>query len=269
MPEFSANGVNISYAVSGAGPRHLILVHAYPTHSGMWAPQIGPLGNGRVVVTYDVRGLGRSGVPTGPSGYSQDRSVADLLALLDHLKLERADICGLSMGGNIALNFALAHQDRVHSLAISGTGSGSDNREAFLKRTFDWADTAERFGIEAFADLVLQNGVFSEFAERGPRERALLHGLITDNSAIGVALTAREVIAKRPPLQALEPRMKALKVPTLVIAGEADPAVAVPTKIMAGAIPGARLEIIPGAGHFNNLEVPDTVNGLLRDFLGY
>ncbi|MBN8956917.1 MAG: alpha/beta fold hydrolase [Rhizobiales bacterium] len=269
MPEFFADGVSIHYEKSGLGPKHIVLVHAYPTHSRMWDPQQAALGAGRVVVTYDVRGMGRSGVPSQPAAYSQDRSVADLLSLLDHLGVQRADICGLSMGGNIALNFALAHPDRVDSLVISGTGSGSDDRATFIERTIGWAETAERYGIETFADKVLENDVFSEYANRGARERAHMRGLIVENSAKGVALTARYVIAARPPIPALEARMNKLDLPTLVIAGASDGAVSFPTQIMARAIPRAQLKIIPRTGHFNNIEEPDAVNNLLRTFLHF
>jgi pimeloyl-ACP methyl ester carboxylesterase len=267
MAEFSANGVKIHYDVSGTAARHLILVHAYPVHSAVWSPQVAALSNDRTVVTYDVRGFGRSAAPDDPALYSQDRSVADLLALLDHLGLQQADICGLSMGGNIALNFAIGHPDRVSSLVVSGTGSGSDDPKPFIERTNGWAEMAERRGIGAFADLVMLNGVFSEYADRGARERAHLRSLILGNTVPGVAHTARQVIAKRPTIRQLEPRLKELPVRTLIIAGELDPAVALPTQIMAKAIPSARLEIIRGTGHFNNVEVPDAVNRLLRDFL--
>jgi pimeloyl-ACP methyl ester carboxylesterase len=225
------------------------------------------LSNDRTVVTYDVRGFGRSAAPGDPALYSQDRSVADLLALLDHLGLQQAEICGLSMGGNIALNFALRHPVRVLSLVVSGTGSGSDDHRPFIERTNSWAAAAESRGMEAFADLVMLDGVFSEYANRGARERAYLRELILANSVAGVAHTAREVIAKRPTIPQLEPRLRELPVRTLVVAGALDPAVTLASQVMATAIPLARLEIIPDTGHFNNLEVPNAVNQLLRNFL--
>lgn len=267
MAEFSADGVTIHYDVSGSAARHLILVHAYPLHAAMWEPQVAALSNDRTVVSYDVRGFGHSAAPDDPALYSQDRYVADLLALLDHLSVRQADICGLSMGGNIALNFALGHPDRVSSLVVSGTGSGSDNPKPFIERTNAWAETAERQGMKAFADKVMLNAVFSEYADRGAPEREHLRGLILGNTVPGVAHTARQVIAKRPTIPQLEFRLKMLPVRTLIIAGELDAAVALSTQVMAKAIPNAWLKIIPGTGHFNNLEVPDVVNAVLRDFL--
>jgi pimeloyl-ACP methyl ester carboxylesterase len=266
MPFVPVDGVRLHYNVAGSGQRFLVFVHAYPAHSGMWAPQRGVFEGERRVVMYDVRGLGKSDAPDDARAYSQDRSVADLLALLDYLGADKADICGLSMGGNIALNFAIAHPHRVASLVVSGTGSGSDEVATFVARTNDWALTAEREGIAAFADKVMLNGVFSEFSDRGPRERELLRAMIMDNSVVGVAHTAREVIAKRPTIPALAERLRKMPVRTMVIAGERDAAVALSTKVMAESIPGARLVTIPGTGHFNNLEEPHAVNALLREF---
>jgi pimeloyl-ACP methyl ester carboxylesterase len=266
MPFLSIDGVRLHYEVAGSGTRHLVFVHAYPTHSGMWAPQRGVFDRERCVVMYDVRGLGKSDAPSDAQAYSQDRSVADLLALLDHLGADKADICGLSMGGNIALNFAITHPQRVASLVISGTGSGSDDHATFVARTNDWALTAERDGIAAFADKVMLNGVFSEFSNRGSKERDLLRSMIMDNSVVGVAHTAREVIARRSTIPALAEKLRKLPVRTMIIAGARDDAVAVSTKVMAEAIPQARLVTIPDTGHFNNLEVPGTVNALLREF---
>ncbi len=267
MSEFSIGNVQIHYDISPGPARHIVLVHAYPTTSKMWEPQVGPLSARRTVVNYDVRGFGRSSAPDDATAYSQDRSVEDLLALLDHLKLGKADICGLSMGGNIALNFALKYPGRVASLVVSGTGSGSGDPALFVEKTNNWAAIAERDGMQAYADHIMSDGVFSGYANRGPKEREHLRSLILSNKVPGVAHTARQVLAKRPPIPDLIPRMRNLNVRTFLIAGELDEAVAYSTKVMADAIPNARVEIIAGAGHFNNLEFPDLVSRLLCDFI--
>lgn len=268
MPDFSIDNVRIHYDLWPGPGQHIVLVHAYATNSKMWEPQIKPLAARRSVVAYDVRGFGQSSAPDDAGAYSQDRSIDDLLALLDHLKLETADICGLSMGGNIALNFALKYPERVSSLVVSGTGSGSGDPAPFVEQTSNWARIAERDGMKAFADHLMTEAVFSGYASRGPRERAHLSSLIMANTAPGVAHTAREVLAKRPPIPQLVPRMRRMKVRSLLIAGELDEPVAFATKVMADAIPDARLEVISGGGHFNNLEFPERLNRLLGEFLG-
>ena len=91
---------------NGHGPA-FIFAHAYPMNLTIWQPQVTSFLNSWRTVAYDVRGFGRSTAPIDPNCYSQDRSVADLRELLDAIDVEKAVICGLSMGGNIALNFRL------------------------------------------------------------------------------------------------------------------------------------------------------------------
>ena len=267
MPKLNVDGVSIHYAVSGSAPKMLVLAHAYPTNHRLWAPQIEALSRSRTVVAYDIRGFGLSDAPVLPGAYSPDRSVADLRALVDHLGAPQVELCGLSMGGNIALNFALAYPQRVSSLIVSGTGAGSDDMAVFAKTTNAWADAAEHGGMEAFADAITTNPIFAEYSDRGPAEKAQLRALIVANSVPGVAHTAREVLAKRKSINALAPRLSALPVRTLVVIGEKDVACIAPASVMTSTIPDSRLAVVPGAGHFNNLEEPATLNALILAFL--
>lgn len=267
MPTLRVDGVNLHYDVSGSGAGHLILAHAYPTNRTLWAPQVEALADGRTVVAYDIRGFGLSDAPDAADAYSPDRSVADLLALVDHLGTSRVAICGLSMGGNIALNFALTHPERVSALIVSGTGAGSDDASQFAATTNAWADAAESGGMEAFAKLILAHPIFAEYGDRGPTEAALLRKLILSNTVAGVANTARRVLARRQTINALSPRLRGLPVRTLIVIGENDAACARPAQVMMDAIPGARFAAIPGTGHFNNLEAPAALNALIRRFL--
>ena len=267
MPQVQLNDIRIHYETTGTG-RPLILLHSYPTHSAVWAPQIPALSSGRRVITYDIRGFGKSDAPTSASAYSQEKSIADLLVLMEHLKIGKADLFGFSMGGNIALNFALAHPSRVSKLVLIGTGAGTGDGSAFAKVCNAWAQAADDGGIEGFARDITANPLFTEYGGRGERERDTMWRLITANTAHGVAHSAREVLAKRPTIDALAPRLKSLPVPTMVIAGAADAGCVSAGKIMAEMIPGARLHVIPATGHFTNLEEPETVNRLVREFFG-
>lgn len=267
MPKVSVDSVDIHYTVTGSGPKTLVLAHAYPTNLELWAPQVEALSRKRTVVAYDIRGFGRSDAPAHASAYSPDRSVEDLRALIDHLDAAQVDLCGLSMGGNIALNFAIAHPDRVSSLIVSGTGAGSDDMSVFAKTTNTWADAAEREGMEAFTELIATNPIFAEYSDRGPEQKARLRALILANSVPGVAHTAREVLAKRKSINALAPRLSQLSVRTLVVIGEKDVACIAPANLMTSTIPDSRLVVIPGTGHFNNLEDPAALNELILRFL--
>ena len=104
--------------------------------------------------------------------------MSDLAALVDHLSIAQVDIFGLSMGGNIALNYALTHPERVSSLIVSGTGAGSDDPSAFAATTHAWAEAAETGGMAAFVEIISANPIFAEYANRGPMEAASLRELM-------------------------------------------------------------------------------------------
>lgn len=147
MPCVDVNGVSLYYEVTGHGPP-LVLAHGFACGLRMWDPQVNVLARSWRVVTYDVRGHGISEAPDDPAAYSQAISVADLRALLEHLKMRRASVGGLSMGGNIALNFALAHPDMVTALIVADTGAGSDEAADWVARStpspMRWSATASR-----------------------------------------------------------------------------------------------------------------------------
>src|SRR5712692_10726834 len=150
MPRVDVNGLSLYYEVAGHGPP-LVLAHGFACGLRMWDPQVKARARAWRVVTYDVRGHGISEAPTDPDAYSQPISVADLGALLERLEIRRAVVGGLSMGGNIALNFALAHPEMVTALVVADTGAGSD-------QTADWVAT-----VHAFADAALANPLFARY----------------------------------------------------------------------------------------------------------
>lgn len=267
MPRIPVNDVSLHYDEAGAGPP-LLLIHAFPVGRGMWEPQLAALGRRHRVIAYDVRGFGRSDAPRDAAAYSSAQSVEDARALLDALGAAPAAVCGLSMGGNIALNLALAHPEVVSALLLCDTGAGSEDPVAFGARCEEYAAAADR-GMEAFFDAVLTWRVFADYAEQGERQRALLRELVTSQSAHGIALTARRALATRPPVYALEAGMKALRMPTLVAFGERDEACVRSSEFMAATIPDARLWRVPGATHFINLDEPELFNRAVRTFLAH
>jgi pimeloyl-ACP methyl ester carboxylesterase len=219
------------------------------------------------VVTYDVRGHGISDAPREPGAYSQDISIADLRALLDHLDLSRAAVGGLSMGGNIALNFALAHSARVSALIVADTGAGSDEAADWAATVHAFADTMERNGLEDFADQALANPLFARYAAQGPEAERFIRSCLMTHRARGLAHTGRQVLTKRPSIYSLEPRLRELPVPTLLIVGEHDEPCVKVHRFMADTIPGARQLVVPGVGHLTNLEAPDAFNRAVAEFL--
>jgi len=273
MASVEANGITLHYDSLGPGAGEdsgrpaLVLAHAFPTSRIIWRPQMAALSAGRRVVAYDFRGFGASDAPQDPEAYSQAIFVADLLGLIDALELDRVVVCGLSMGGNIALHFALGHPERLAGLVLADTGSGSDDREAFRRKTAAWAAVARAEGMAGFARQAREDPMFGRYADPAAPGHALLTQAILGNRAHGIANAAERVLGPRLPVFALEERLRALAVPTLVSTGALDEPCLAPSRFMSETIPGARLAVIPETGHFNNLEAPEAFNAALEDFL--
>jgi pimeloyl-ACP methyl ester carboxylesterase len=172
-------------------------------------------------------------------------------ALLTHLGVERAVIGGLSLGGYVSLGFALEHPAMTRALVICDSGPGYRNaeaREAWNARARERAAALEARGLEALG------------RSREVAESARLH-----RSAQGLAHAARGMLAQEG--SRVIDGLAGIAVPTLVIVGDQDQPFLAPCEYMAKKIPGARLEVIRGAGHSSNLDQQETFNRILRDFL--
>jgi len=266
MPIAEVNGIKLYFEEAGNGPP-LIWVHGFSCGLRSWDPQVQHFRATRRVITYDVRGFGLSEAPERPTAYSQDISVADLAALLEHLGIARAAVGGLSMGGNIALNFTLAHPERVQALIIADTGAGSDNTAEWVAGAQRYAEAAEHGGLEAFADLACANPLFARYIEQGPEHERFIRSCLMTHRARGIAHTAREVLSKRPTIYSLEGELRKLRIPTLLIVGEHDAPCVKVHEFMARTIPGARSVVMAGVGHLSNLEAPEVFNAHVQRFL--
>ncbi len=173
----------------------------------MWEPQIAAFASRHRVISYDVRGFGLSDAPRDPAAYSQTISVEDARALLETLGAASAAVCGLSMGGNIALNLALTHPEMVSRLILA-TPAPVRDAAAFKTRCEDYAQAADK-GLEFFFDAVISTwAVFSDYGGQGDAQQKQLRDLVMAQHAHGMALTARHALATRKPVYALEPEMR-------------------------------------------------------------
>ncbi len=266
MPLAKANGISLYYEDVGRG-RPLIWAHGFACGLRMWDPQVAALADRNRVITYDVRGHGASDVPEAPDAYSQPIVVEDLRDFLRHLGISRAVVGGLSMGGNIALNFALAFPDMVDGLIVCDTGAGSDNTEEWIANCEAWARLLEREGIEAFADVMLAHPLLARYAAQGPEAVRQMRSLVTTHRARGLAHTLSGVLARRPTIYSLEPKLRQLRIPTLLIVGELDEPCVKVHRFMGDAIAGSEQIVIKGVGHMTNLEDPATFNAVVTQFL--
>ena len=145
-------GVKIHYEVAGDGPA-LILTHGYSSTGEMWAGQIDPLSRHFKVVTWDMRGHGRSDYPEDPAAYSEAATVADMAALLDAVGAKDAIVGGLSLGGYMSLAFHATHPERTRALLIIDTGPGYKNDQARDGWNANAIKRAERYEAEGLGDL--------------------------------------------------------------------------------------------------------------------
>jgi pimeloyl-ACP methyl ester carboxylesterase len=265
VPRARVNGVELEYAVHGAGPP-LVLVHEFAGCLKSWDPQR-PLARAHRLVVYNCRGYPPSSVPGDLADYSQDISVEDLRALLDELAIARTALGGFSMGGSIALTFALRHPERVSALVLAGTGTGSADRTAFVREFGAIADRFEREGARAVAEEYLRGPTRIQLLRKDPAMWQKFHADFVELSGLGLAQTLRGVQLRRPTMYELREGLRTLRVPTLVIVGEEDTPAVEASRFLAATIPGAILTVLPGTGHTVNLEEPRAFNAAVEDFL--
>ncbi len=146
--------------------RPIVLIHGFPFSHEMWSPQIAFLEKKLRVIAYDVRGHGKSDV--GDGQYTLELFVDDLIGLLDHLKIEKAVLCGLSMGGYIALRAIERNPERWHALVLCDTSSQADSNEAKLRRAAT-IRAIKREGVKPFADTFLESA-FAQTAKDAEAE---------------------------------------------------------------------------------------------------
>ena len=267
MPKALINGVNLFYEVVGEGTP-LVFVHEFAGESLSWRPQVNFFGRRYRTITFNARGYPPSDVPDDPAAFSQQEAVEDIRGLLDHLKIPKAHVCGLSMGGYATLHFGLSYSDRALSLTVAGCGYGSGaHRDQFKKDSADLARRLETEGMEKVAETYTRGPARVQFLRKDPTRWQEFRDWFAAQSAKGHALTMRGVQMLRPSVFDLEDRLTRLTVPTLIVTGDEDDPCLEPGIFMKRKIRSAGLLVIPNSGHTINLEEPDLFNRALLDFL--
>ena len=265
MPKALINGVNIYYEDHGEG-FPLVWNHEFAGDYRSWEPQVRFFTRRYRVITYSARGYYPSDVPDSVEAYSQEQSVQDLRALLEYLSIQQAHVGGLSMGGNVALNFGLTHPSMARSLIVAGTGTGSTDADSFRKRINEFAQRMETEGMAAMSDYT-RGPARVQLLRKDPKGWTEFAEQFVGHSNIGSAMTFRGVQGIRRPIFDLESRLRTLDVPTLIMIGDEDEPCIEPAIFMKRCIPTSGLVVFPQAGHAINLEDPDLFNRTVLDFL--
>lgn len=261
------DGVRLWYEEAGQG-NALVFVHEFAGDGQSWRPQVAYFARRYRTVVYNARGYPPSDVPEDPAAYSQARAVEDLRALLDGIGIDRAHVCGLSMGGYTTLHFGLTYPERAVSLVVAGAGYGSGaDREQFRRDSEANARELEEVGMANFAARYAQGPARIQFRDKDPVGWREFAERLARGSARGHALTLRGIQMARPSLYELGPRLATLAVPTLIITGDEDEPCLEPALFLKRTMPGAGLLVLPRSGHTINLEEPEAFNRAVLDFL--
>ena len=262
------DGVQLHYEESGEG-QTIVFVHEFAGDHRSWEAQMRYFSRRYRCVAYSARGYTPSDIPSKGSMYSQDIARDDILAILDHLDIEKGHIVGLSMGGFATLHFGIHYSERAHSLVVAGCGYGAepDRRTQFREETEKVAEMIQSSTGDAFAEQYAQGPTRVQFQNKDPRGWADFRDQLAEHSLDGAAFTMRGVQSQRPSLFDLEADLREITVPMLVLTGDEDEPCLIPNIYLKRTVPSAALQILPNTGHTINIEEPAAFNAAVSDFL--
>lgn len=267
MPHITTDdGIKLYIEDTGSG-EPIIFVHEFAGDYRAWEPQVRYFSRRYRCITFNARGYPPSDVPPAGS-YSQDRARLDILSVLDALNIDRAHICGLSMGGFAALHFGIHHPDRALSLTVAGCGYGAekDKREQFAEEAEEVARLLDNISGDEFADKYGSGPTRVQLMNKDPRGWAEFRQQLSEHSLEGAAATQRGVQKSRPSLFDLEEDLLKIDTPMLVMTGDEDEPCLVPNVYLKRTVKSAALVVLPNSGHTINLEEPELFNRACDDF---
>jgi pimeloyl-ACP methyl ester carboxylesterase len=253
------DSMEIGYDEDGSGIP-VLFIHGFPHDRSLWAPQLQGLTAQARCIAPDLRGFGESSVAPP---WSMDRYADDLVGLMDVLRIERAVVAGLSMGGYVAFALWRRHPQRVRGLALCNTRSGADSEEAREKRRALMAK-ARTDGSSAVADALVPGMIGKSTRDKRPEITNAVHRMISSVPADGI-IGALQAMMERPDST---PTLSTINVPTVIVTGDEDVVIPIEdARSMHAAIRGSTIEVISGAGHLSNLERPAAFNHIVSEFL--
>ena len=249
----------LAYDVEGSG-EPLLLIQGLGYGRGGWGPAPALLARRFRVVTFDNRGFGDSDATEGP--YTTAQLAIDALAVLDAAGIEQAHVVGISLGGMIAQELALAAPERVRKLVLCSTTPGGPDSVPMPQQTVALMGRQPKLDPKEAMQLFVENALSSE-PPAGLVDEIVAYRMANPPNPAGWYAQASAGAAH----DALA-RLSAIRAPTLVVHGTADNVVdAGNAPLIAGAIPGARLVLVEGVGHLLPWELPDEFAALVEEFV--
>lgn len=241
---------------------HLILIHGFPLDGSFWQPQVEALSEVAHVLAPDLRGFGSNRQPL-PEAMTMEAYAEDLKRLMDEQGLTRAVLCGLSMGGYVAMAFAERWPERLQGLVLCNTRATADSGEGRAAREQTARDALAK-GAEVIARAMIPK-VLSERTRRNrPEVVARIEAIMSRQEPAAIAAAARGMALRPDRMESL----KRITAPTLIVTGSHDELMPMPTsEAMHAALPDSRMVVIDGAAHLSSAEGPVRFNRELEQFL--
>ena len=237
----------------------ILLVHGHPFDHSMWNFQVEALKDFRLILP-DLTGYGKTDSKS-PKIFIEEQAL-DLAILLDELKTPKVHLIGLSMGGQIIVEFTRLFPDRVISLVICGSSPAAETKPSYFKR-LELAERIQSIGMKKYTELDIHKYLHPNTINERGKAYDHLYQMMINTKAESAAASHRGRAERRDNFNYL----KRIRVPSLIIVGDSDfftPAGEM--EVVAKQIPNSRFEIIPDAGHVPNMEQPEVFNKLLTDF---
>lgn len=262
---FYDGGLAFSYDDIGAGEA-VLFIHGHPFDRTMWEPQVQSLRWRYRTIAPDLRGYGRSATGAGAgveTVTTQETMARDLVRLLDYLSVRRACVVGLSMGGQIAMEFARAFPDRTAAVVFAATFPQAETAEGVIGRN-RMANRLLAEGVAWAGSEMLPKLIGPTSLKRQPAIASRVYQMICATEAAGAAAAVRGRAQRRDYRESLT----RLRVPCMIVVGTEDGYTTVEEALrMQAAVPGSRLEVFERIGHMPNLEDEDRFNRCLHEFL--
>lgn len=257
----TANGVKLYYEIAGTG-KPLVFIHGFGVDRRMWDAQFTEFAEQYQVIRYDVRGFGKSDLP----GCEPFSNVEDLKGLLDALHLDRVTLIGLSMGGIIAIDFALAYPERLEALVLADSGLEGfvpHVDEAQQKSFFAIVQAAMRGDLVEASEVYLHTAVF-KLCLTQPEVEAKIREMLKDYSFWHYKNQPNTIKATVPAIT----RLEEITLPVLTVLGIEDlPDFHEVADLFVEKMANARKVVIPDADHMSNMTNPAFFNAAVKEFL--
>lgn len=262
-----SDGNELNIETWGTG-QPLVVLHGFTGSAASWQGPLPSLAGQFKVIAIDLLGHGRSSAPADPARYEMAHCLADLLEVFDSLNLDRPALLGYSMGGRVALAFAIERPDRVGQLILESASPGLAAAEEQTTRIASdevLAQRLERDGLEAFMNYWEALPLFASQASLPAEVRARVRAGRLRNNPVGLAGSLRGLGTGRQP--SYWGRLGEVTVPSLIVAGALDAKFTGIATQMAARLHQAQLQIVPEAGHTVHLEQPAIFSRLVVEFL--